>query len=92
MNGMTGVTIRPIGHINETWVSFPEDLGKPLEAEYFYSQTPFTVRVEMDSSGIASSVISGTETVQQRIVGRVDLRSPMRIPMSARPSCRSGHC
>ena len=66
------VTIRPIGHINETWVSFPEDLGKPLDAEYFYSQTPFTVRVEMDSSGIASSVISGTETVQQRIVGRVD--------------------
>ena len=65
-------TIRPIGHIDETWLSFPEDLGKPLDAEYFYSQTPFTVRVETGSSGIPSTVITGTETVQQRIVGRAD--------------------
>ena len=66
------VTIRPIGHIDETWVSFPEDLGKPLDAEYFYSQTPFAVRVETGPSGIPSTGVSGTETVQQRIVGRAD--------------------
>ena len=66
------VAIRPISHIDEEWISFPADLGRPLAAEYFYSQTPFTVRVEMGPSGIPSTEISGSETVQQRIVGRAD--------------------
>lgn len=67
-----GVEVHPIGHVDERWVSFPEDLGKPLAAEYFYSQTPFTVRVTTSSAGEVSSVVTGTQTTQQRIIGRAD--------------------
>ena len=67
-----GVEVHPIGHVDERWVSFPEDLGKPLAAEYFYSQTPFTVRVTTSSAGEGSSVVTGTQTTQQRIIGRAD--------------------
>ena len=28
------------GHIDDEWLAFPDDLQKPLEAEYFYSKTP----------------------------------------------------
>ena len=67
-----GVEVHPIGHVDERWVSFPEDLGKPLAAEYFYSQTPFTVRVTTTAAGEVSSVVTGTQTTQQRIIGRAD--------------------
>lgn len=67
-----GVEVHPIGHVDEEWVSFPEDLGKPLVAEYFYSQTPFTVRVTTSAAGEVSSVVTGTQTSQQRIIGRAD--------------------
>lgn len=66
------MTLHPIGHIDEEWVSFPADLQKSLDAEYFYSQTPFTVRVTTSPEGVVSSEVSGTETRQQRIVGRAD--------------------
>ena len=80
-----GVEVHPIGHVDERWVSFPEDLGKPLAAEYFYSQTPFTVRVTTSSAGEVSSVVTGTQTTQQRIIGRADFDfTYTAAPVSAR--------
>ena len=67
-----GAVIHPISRIDEEWISFPADLGRPLSAEYFYSQSPFTVTVRTTPDGISQSEITGTETLQQRIVGRAD--------------------
>ena len=66
------MTVHSIGHIDEEWVSFPSDLQRSLAAEYFYSQSPFVVRVTTTPEGVVESVVTGTETVQQRIVGRAD--------------------
>lgn len=66
------VEVHPIARVDEEWVSFPADLGKPLTAEYFYSQTPFAVRTAVSDDGTVTSQVTGTETLQQRIVGRVD--------------------
>lgn len=38
--------------IQDEWLVFPEDLQKPLEAEYFYSQTPFSIIEEQTADGI----------------------------------------
>ena len=67
-----GMTIHPISHVDEEWVSFPADLQRPLTAEYFYSQSPFTVRVTTTPEGVVESEVTGTETLQHRIIGRAD--------------------
>lgn len=67
-----GATIHAIGHTDEEWVTFPSDFPEPLRAEYFYSQSPFTVRISASSQGQVSYEVTGTETLQQRIFGRVD--------------------
>lgn len=59
-------------HLNDTWLSFPEDLQKPLEAEYFYSQTPFTVNVRQTESGKQEVVSIRQDVSQQRIIARAD--------------------
>ena len=33
-----GATIHPLKQKTDQWISFPSDLQKPLEAEYFYSK------------------------------------------------------
>lgn len=38
-----GVKINKLNTINDTWVEFPKAIRKSLTAEYFYSNTPFTV-------------------------------------------------
>lgn len=66
-------TVNEINHISEMWLSFPEDLAKPLECEYFYSITPFSVRKVFTSSGNELVTEIAEEIVQRRIVGRMDL-------------------
>ena len=64
--------IHELAHASDTWLDFPSDLQKPLEAEYFYSQTPFSVRVEQSADG-QQEVVSMQKTVEQkRVIGRVD--------------------
>ncbi len=75
-----GAVIHPISRADEEWLSFPADLGRPLAAEYFYSQTPFSVRVTTDSSGNVESEITGTQTLQHRIVGRADFALDYATP------------
>ena len=65
-------TINRINHISEVWLSFPEDLAKPLECEYFYSATPFTVRKVFTSDGYELVTEISEQIVQHRIVGRMD--------------------
>lgn len=56
----------------DTWLSFPVDLNKPLEAEYFYSQTPFNVSLQQTESG-QQEIINGRQEVElRRIVCRLD--------------------
>lgn len=38
-----GVKINKVSNISDTWIEFPHPLGRSLKAEYFYSNTPFTV-------------------------------------------------
>lgn len=64
--------INDIHHISDVWLSFPEDLSRPLEAEYFYSRTPFRVYYEDTPEGMVPvSDMPGVVT-QSRIVGRLD--------------------
>lgn len=65
-------TIHPINHISEVWLSFPEELAKPLDGEYFYSATPFTVREVSTASGHEVIAEIPERIVQRRIVGRMD--------------------
>lgn len=56
----------------DCWLSFPADLHKPLEAEYFYSQTPFSVTVRQTAGGKQEVASLDTVVKQQRIMGKVD--------------------
>lgn len=68
-----GVAIRRMEHMTDEWISFPENLGKPLEAEYFYSQTPFSVERIQTADGYEHEARLPEEIVQKRIVGRMDI-------------------
>lgn len=61
------VTVHAISSIHDTWLSFPENLQRPLEAEYFYAQIPFTV--SLNSQGKEESSLS--EVSLKRIIGKV---------------------
>ena len=60
-------TVHTISSIHDTWLSFPENLQRPLEAEYFYAQIPFTV--SLNSQGKEESSLS--EVSLKRIIGKV---------------------
>ena len=68
-----GVMIRSIQHIDEEWLTFPSDLQNPLRAEYFYSQTPFSVVSQAGASGHEISAVLSDELIQHRIIGRTDV-------------------
>lgn len=71
-----GATIHPISHADDEWLSFPSDLQRPLEAEYFYSQTPFSV---VAHSG-ALTVNVDQAIVQRRVIGRTDFTFAFNNP------------
>ncbi len=75
-----GVTVRPIRHLDEEWLTFPETLDSPLAAEYFYSQTPLRWSCTRVPTGTRREVILAGEVVQRRIVGRVDFSISFRNP------------
>lgn len=73
-------TVFKISHISEVWLAFPEDLAKPLECEYFYSITPFTVRKVCTSEGDEIVAEIAEKVVQRRIVGRMDMHFSYNNP------------
>ena len=70
------VTIYSIASTSQTWLAFPEDLDRPLEAEYFYSKTPFRVSVQ---DGKATADMPSSISLQ-RMTGRADFRFRYRNP------------
>lgn len=66
-----GATLNAIKNTGEEWLTFPSDL-KPLSAEYYYSQTPFSVVSTSTASGNTLSAVVEGPIVQRRIVGRAD--------------------
>ena len=64
--------INEISCMDDEWLVFPSDLRKPLEAEYFYSCTPFTVRLAPAAGGSTEVISIDSEITQDRIVGRLD--------------------
>lgn len=66
------VTIHPLTQSSDVWLTFPENLQQPLRAEYFYSKTPFRVRVEQTVDGIYEMVSLEKKIVQRRIIGKLD--------------------
>ena len=64
--------INEISCMDDEWLAFPSDLHKPLEAEYFYSCTPFTVRLVPAEGGSTEVISIDSEVTQDRIVGRLD--------------------
>ena len=66
-----GATVNKITDINDVWLSFPEDLSKPLDCEYFYSDTPFDVTITESEGGKQETILSEEAVTQRRIVGKV---------------------
>lgn len=71
-----GIVVNDISDISQAWMEFPRDIAGPLEAEYFYSCTPFTVSLK---NGEVTADIPG-KVVQHRIVGRTDFSFSYRNP------------
>lgn len=64
--------IRSIQSATDTWLTFPETLDRPLEAEYFYSRTPFQVSLVETEDGRHEVASLQQQVVLRRIVGRID--------------------
>ena len=67
-----GAAIEDINSLSDIWLSFPEDISRPLSAEYFYSLTPFDVIRKQSAGGYVLSADIEGPVIQKRIVGRVD--------------------
>lgn len=68
--------VRTPGHIDDEWLAFPDDLQKPLEAEYFYSKTPFSIIEIQTAEGTQETVSISQAVIQKRIMSRVDFNFP----------------
>lgn len=65
--------VNELSDSNDPWLVFPEDMDRPLRAEYFYSQTPFKVTETMTPEGVRHEISSIPEYIrQERIISRVD--------------------
>lgn len=53
---------------------------KPLDAEYFYSQTPFTVTMEQTENGKQEVTSIRQDVKQQRIIGKIDFKFDYNNP------------
>lgn len=66
------ISIGTPSDISDRWFSFPETLDGPLNAEYFYSSTPFTVKEDKGSGGYAFYSDLPESITQSRIISRLD--------------------
>ncbi len=64
--------IHKLNRITDTWLTFPKDLHKPLDAEYFYSQTPFTVSLNQTESGQQEVATIRQHVEQKRIISKIN--------------------
>ena len=73
-------TIHKIQHASDLWLVFPEDLQKPLEAEYFYSQTPFSVYSQQTENGEQEVASLQGNITQKRIISKADFHFDFNNP------------
>ena len=73
-------TLREINHTAEPWLVFPQQLSEPLKADYFYSQTPFSVEKQPGDNGYETIVSAPGRITQRRIAGRADFSFAFRNP------------
>ena len=72
-------SICDVSDVSDVWISFPEDLGRPLSAEYFYSSTPFSVGYVPGQGGSEAVADVQGNIVQHRfsrLVGEVNIKEP----------------
>mgnify|MGYP000240668544 FL=1 len=74
------VMIHELNSASDVWLEFPADLQKPLDAEYFYSQTPFTVTMEQTENGKQEVTSIRQDVKQQRIIGKIDFKFDYNNP------------
>lgn len=72
--------VRTPGHIDDEWLAFSDDLQKPLEAEYFYSKTPFSIIEIQTAEGTQETVSISQAVIQKRIMSRVDFNFSYNNP------------
>ena len=72
--------IHELNSASDVWLEFPADLQKPLDAEYFYSQTPFTVTMEQTENGKQEVTSIRQDVKQQRIIGKIDFKFDYNNP------------
>lgn len=71
-----GAEINTPMQIGDTWLSFPTDLRRPLSAEYYYAQKPFSVSIE---DGREVTDVEGKVELR-RLVSRLDFSFDYRNP------------
>ena len=78
--GQDGASVHEIRHTADPWLVFPPQLSKPLEADYFYSQTSFSVNRQPGADGTEIIVSAPGRIVQHHIAGRVDFSFAFNNP------------
>lgn len=66
-----GAVINKLERISDVWLSFPEEQSKPLNADYYYSKTPFEVVVKKTAEGYIEEVLLDKVIKQKRVMGKV---------------------
>lgn len=78
-----GVRFHRMRRMDDLWLSFPETLDRPLQAEYFYSQSPFSVISRTTDAGQVQEAVVEQTPVQRRIIGRTDFSFTYNNPYVA---------
>ena len=68
-----GAEIRTLTSASDTWLEFPEEMSRPLAAEYFYSRTPFRIA--------AGQAYLQREISMRRIIGCVEFAFTYNNPL-----------
>ena len=62
-----GVVINKLERISDVWLSFPEEPGKPLRADYYYSKTPFEVVSKKTAEGYIEEVLLDKDSFSKSV-------------------------
>lgn len=68
-----GATVQRPTAVSDVWISFPEEISRPLSAEYFYSSTDFQVARVQGENGYVNEILVPSSIRQNRIVSRIDV-------------------
>ena len=66
-----GAVINKLEKISDIWLTFPKEQSKPLNADYYYSKTPFEVVMKKTAEGYIEEVLLDKVIKQKRVMGKV---------------------